>query len=745
MKYYKKLFILVSISLILCFITSLIYVSNIKFYGNILVITENTTTLVAKTPLNNSLNFEVATKDNKKIISYSHKRFYANLKLVSNNKNDILNSKIYTNANLQQIKEDKITNNNNYFEYDIPSIKYSFVNKYVDFFKHQFTRFKTELLLLSLLIVIIIILLKRKIILKYIKPKLKRFQTYTHRPIVRFLISLTIGVIGLGIALCFNKISRSENWIIDNYVYLENVSDQYDYHTIAINYLNGEEFMTNGMIKDELDYRIIKDEQKKYNIENITGIKALNRFPAYPFVVSIIYKLFGYNPIAVKIFQLLILLSICVLLPIFAYKLWELKGFYAGLISIPLIASYLYPLTLVLSPDILSVFLNFISIFLWAFLRKKINVLNFILLAIMLGLGFLTKLSLNIIWILIIIDLFFILKKQKVKHKILKLSYFTIIFLLCWTPYNIYSITQFYKIADKYQDVFNDLENMQEENFITKYSTQSSNNIFSLNKCKITIEEIKLFKQDIIPFIENKLCLPYDITEQKTNPCILKLVYFKFMCLTKKPYLMIYVTPAFAGLDSHNEYVTEGERTNEWLAHNDSFYNNDGLKGKSQLKRILNFYIKNPSQIFKIAHSKLKQNTEHTNIINIFTIIALIFLVLTALETNLKKQNKIIPIIILSCSLLLTIFVSSSRSYIFILVSFILIFTPRFKSYYFPPFILLLLNGIAFTLIAYSVQRFLIYYMFILYFLSIFLIIEIINILKSKNILSSYCKNKKIE
>ena len=97
MKYYKKLFILVSISLILCFITSLIYVSNIKFYGNILVITENTTTLVAKTPLNNSLNFEVATKDNKKIISYSHKRFYANLKLVSNNKNDILNSKIYIN------------------------------------------------------------------------------------------------------------------------------------------------------------------------------------------------------------------------------------------------------------------------------------------------------------------------------------------------------------------------------------------------------------------------------------------------------------------------------------------------------------------------------------------------------------------------------------------------------------------------------------------------------------------------
>ena len=730
MKYYKKLFILVSISLILCFITSLIYVSNIKFYGNILVITENTTTLVAKTPLNNSLNFEVATKDNKKIISYSHKRFYANLKLVSNNKNDILNSKIYTNANLQQIKEDKITNNNNYFEYDIPSIKYSFVNKYVDFFKHQFTRFKTELLLLSLLIVIIIILLKRKIILKYIKPKLKRFQTYTHRPIVRFLISLTIGIICIGIILFINKTSTTDKYQIDNYVYLDNGADQYDYHTIAINYLNDEEFMTNGIIKDDIDYRIIKDEQKKYNIENITGIKALNRFPAYPFVVSIIYKLFGYNPIAVKIFQLLILLSLCVLLPIFAYKLWKLKGFYAGLISIPFITSYLYPLTTVLLPDILSIFLNFIRIFLWAFLRKILNVSSFIILAVILRLGFLTKLSINITLPLIIIDLFFILKKQKVKHNILKLSYFTFIFLLCWVPYNIYSINQFYKFANKYQDVLNDLEHMQEENFLTKYSTQNKNNVFSLNinTPKITTEELKLFKQNIIPNIEQNLCPPYDIKEQETNPDLFKLAYFKLICLTKKPYLMIYITPAFAGLDSHNEYVTEGEITNEWLKHNDSFYNNDGLKDKSQLKRILNFYAKNTSQIFKIAHSKLKRNTEHTNIINIFTIIALIFLIFTTIELNIRKPNKIIVSLILTLGLLFTIFIQASVSYVFILVSCLPLFTPRLKNHNFLPFILFALNGVAYTLIAFSSQRYLSYYMFILYFLSIFLIIKIIDI-----------------
>jgi len=205
---------------------------------------------------------------------------------------------------------------------------------------------------------------------------------------------------------------------------------------------------------------------------------------------------------------------------------------------------------------------------------------------------------------------------------------------------------------------------------------------------------------------------------------------------------MMQMTPIYEILSCHNEYLKDGKMTDEWIKDKESFYNNDKLQHKSQLVRILNFYFKNPSQIFKILHSKLKANTEHTSIIKIFTIIVLVFLTLTSSESKLKKQNKIFTIIILFLSILLSIFVKATASYIFIPLSLLTLILPKLKTLNLLPFILLTLNGVIFTILAYSFQIYLIYYVFILYFLTAFFLIEIFNILKSKKILTSYYKNK---
>lgn len=740
MKYYKKLFILVSISLILCFITSLIYVSNIKFYGNILVITENTTTLVAKTPLNNSLNFEVATKDNKKIISYSHKRFYADIKLISKNKNDILNSKIYINEELQAISKDKIINSKGYYEYNIPPTNYSFSKKYVDFVSYTFTRFKTVFFIILLLIIFTMILLNSKTIFKKIKSNLQ-FKKYTNKTVYRYLISLTICLISLAFLQFINSSSKTNNQKIDNYVYLERGPDQFDYQTIAINYANNYEFLTTGELNKNIDYKIIDDKTQLDNKKGLLGVKALNRFPAYPFLVSVIYKIFGPNPIIIKLVQIFLLFLICFFLPLLAYRTWGLKGFTSGIIATPFIFHYLLDYTYLILPDTLSIIFNFFIIFLWLETRKKITKLNFIGLTLLLGISFLTKTSINIILPIIFIDIFINLKKQKVKNILFKLSYFLLIFFISWLPYNIYSIKKYYKFVDEATEIIQKIEAKSETELLKSFKTTENSDYFSTNLKDITYTDLKYFKENILPEINKNNYLPIYNTNINFNKNLLFLSYVKIISLNKKPYFMISLISNYGALECHNEYVTKGIITNEWLKHKDSFYNNDGLNSKSQLKRILNFYIKNPSQIFKISHSKLKTNIEHTNIIKIFTIVVLIFLIFTSLEKELKRKHKIFALILFFLGILLSLFIQESVSYIFIFLCLLLLM-PSFKNYYFLPFIFLTLNGIAYSLIAYSSQRYLSYYMFILYFLTAFFLIEIFNILKSKKILTSYYKNK---
>lgn len=58
-------------------------------------------------------------------------------------------------------------------------------------------------------------------------------------------------------------------------------------------------------------------------------------------------------------------------------------------------------------------------------------------------------------------------------------------------------------------------------------------------------------------------------------------------------------------LDSHNEYVTNGAWYQEWRDDPQSFYNNDGLEGRSALLRVANFYRHHPILLPRIALEKL--------------------------------------------------------------------------------------------------------------------------------------------
>jgi 4-amino-4-deoxy-L-arabinose transferase-like glycosyltransferase len=516
----------------------------------------------------------------------------------------------------------------------------------------------------------------------------------------------------------------------DNYVHLDKGPDQFDYHTIAINYASGEKFLINGIIDSKTDYKFIKGKNQSYNIETFTGIKTLNRFPAYPFIISAIYKIFGNNPIAVKVFQILILCIICFLLPLLTYRVWDKKGFIAGLIASSLIFYYLLPFTNLILPDILSVAINFFTIFLWIENRTKFNYKKFIALALLLGFGFLVKASINLILPIIFIDLFISFRKQNLRNKLIKFLYFSLTFVICWIPYNIFSISQYYQSVDKSREIISAIECMDESDFIQEYHDvklfDSPNNTFN----QLKIEEIKTFNEIISPYIEKTGYLPYNFAKSEISSNLIVLSYCKIISMNKKPYFMISLISNYGALECHNEFVTDGKITNEWLKNENSFYNNDGLRDKSQAIRILNFYIHNPVLLFKISHSKMVYNTYHTSILKSFCFLTLILLlafsISQAKDNNIMKYKAIGYILII----LLSIVIHEIIPYLFIIACILILieFGKRKKNLF--PLILLALNGIAFSLLSFSSPRYMIYYMFALYIVGAIITVETIDILR---------------
>jgi len=713
----------------LAFVTfSFHYLTNASIYGTVSINSHPQVTVSATSPLNRPLNFVHKNTEEYQNFYYDHKRFYKDIIIQAPSKELISNCEIKINGESHKLVTGKIIKTDNLYEYEITTLDYPFYLKVWDLIAFVIQKFKFPIIILLILALSVVVLKKRSKIIGFIS-KIDIAQLIS-KPSFRFQISLFVIILTFFSIFLLNPGTQRNSILPDNYVHLDKGPDQFDYHTIAINYANGEKFLINGIIKDDIDYKILKEKNQSYNIETFTGIKAFNRFPAYQFIISAIYQIFGNNPKSVKIFQIFLICLICMLLPMYSYRVWDQKGFVAGLIASPFIFYYLLPYSNLILPDILSVTINFFTIFMWIENRTKFNYKKFIALSLLLGFGFLVKASINLILPIIFIDLFFSLKKQNLKNILIKSLYFSLAFGICWIPYNIYSISQYYQSVDKSREIIASIETQNESDFIKKYNDvklfDSPNNTFN----QLKIAEIKTFKEIISPQIAKTGYLPYNFAKSDISSNLIALSYCKIISMNKKPYFMISLISNYGALECHNEFVTDGKITNEWLKHENSFYNNDGLREKSQAVRILNFYIHNPNLLFKISHSKMVYNTNHTSILKSFSfltiILLLVFSISQAKGNNTMKYKAIGYILIM----LLSIFIHEIIPYIFIIACFLILieFGKRIKNLF--PLIILALNGIAFSLLSFSSPRYMIYYMFALYIVGAIITVETIDILR---------------
>jgi 4-amino-4-deoxy-L-arabinose transferase-like glycosyltransferase len=710
----NKIIIICFAIVIIAFVAFLFhYLNNASVYGTVSIKTKSQVSVTATSPLNKPLNFVNNKTSESQNFYYDYKRFYKNIIIKAPTKELISNCEIKINGESHKLIADKIIKSDNFYEYKITTLDYPFYLKVLDLIVFVIKKFKFTIIFLLILAVSVIIIKNRtKIIGFFSKIDIPQLIS---KPSLRFQISsLAISLTVLSVFIINSEPQRMAI-LPDNSVHLDKGPDQFDYHTIAINYANGEEFLINGIIKDDIDYKFLNGKNKVSNIESISGIKALNRFPAYPFIISIVYKIFGANPISIKIFQIIILITICLLLPLITYRVWGDLGFFAGLFASPLIFNYLLPFTSLILPDILSTSINFFTIFLWIENRTKFNYKKFIVLALLLGLGFLVKASIILILPIIFIDLYFRFRKQYIKKLLIKFLYFSLTFAICWVPYNIYSIGQYYRSVDKSREIIIAIERLDGNDFIQTYSHTKLFDSPNLTFDHLTVDEINTYKNIISPQIEKTGYLPYNFIKPETSSNLIALSYIKLISMNKKPYFMISLISNYGALECHNEYVTDGRITNEWLKHSNSFYNNDGMSGEAQILRIMNFYLHNPSQLFKISHSKLVYNICHTTILKLFTFASLFLLLVFSLSQVKNNKTLIHKSIGYFFILFLCVFNNEVIPYFFILtcVLILLEFDKSIKNLF--PLILLAFNGIAFSLLSFSSPRYMIYYMFALY------------------------------
>ncbi len=558
------------------------------------------------------------------------------------------------------------------------------------------------ILAISLISLIVLIIKNKSKILQLIKYI---YNTSLQHPLIISAINTLIIIL---ISFTLNQTKFS------NIVELDKMPDQVEYHTCAVNYNNGYGFLIGGNIDKTTDYKLnFNYKNSDYKFNTYRGLKRLDRFPAYSFTLSLFYKIFGPNPIIIKYFQWIMLIIVVLFIPLITVKVWGNRTLAGGVFGAIIIYFYLLPYVKYLSPDIITFFLNFWIIYLHIKTRKNFIYKYTIPLALILGISFLFKVSLILYTPFLFLDLFLI-NRKKLKSSIIQLSLFTIIFLLIWLPYNIWSVNFFKKESEKLEEIFT-LDYNSSDKLKTINELINNNNYLVLeDRLQINKDDLDYFNNEIKPNLSNTQLLNPQIMESlPREQQIISILYP--ISFVKSNYLMIALPPGNRLMDVNNEYVTiDGRPHVEWIYDTNNYYNTDTSEKQSDLARVIKFYTANPNYIFKIPLRKLQ--TYYAN--HIFTILLGLIISLYSLLFILKKKRitrtniiKLVYIISFTLIIATSLILSTSLIYtIAFLVILLVIFDKDIRFIFTTPGLYISLSAFILPIVTSGNDRYLIYY-----------------------------------
>jgi 4-amino-4-deoxy-L-arabinose transferase-like glycosyltransferase len=547
---------------------------------------------------------------------------------------------------------------------------------------------------------------------------------------------LTLITVGFG-SIYLNVTGVLKQYPLDNQVNVRLVPDQADYQSIAVNFAIKNIFRINGMLDSTVNYKInIANEKSETNyladknrLKYVGGFNCYHRFPAYPLFVGVIYKFVGVNPIIIKLIQLFLLIVTLIFIPVFAYSVWGVRGFWAGVISQLVFYVYAYPSVVLISQDLITICINVFILWLFLKFRKNKSLKIAILLGVTLGISFLIKSSL-MFFILFMFGFFALIIIRNKDNILLKNTTIAgLVFVLIWLPFNIIALINFNSDRENSIKLIDDIQK------ITDYNTINNNLIKNYYGETIKSYLYPLSEDEIDEYLTS---LYDEVFRYKTyNQLQIQNYSYKSIMLAHiqmhsehpKLFFLIALYPINTGLDLHNEYVTDGKQHPEWRYKPDSYYNKDDNIENVFPKSAIEFYKNYPKMLFKIAYSKFEAIFNGILIFKMFAIILSIF-VMTQIILYRKFKSGLVMFTAAFLNLLFFFLVSSTVAVILSLILLIImkLFYKKLKLIYIPvEFIWLIISMLLFTFITFAVERYVFYYYLPVVLITVFCFVAIIN------------------
>lgn len=727
----KRKWIVLAAILFPCFLAavfSVYYVSYVHYYGSIEVICEQQNDLkgvevLGLSPLGNTLN----TNKSEKLFEYKHERFYRGLDLI----NPTEKSARFTIITHYQ-NNDSITltiSPGSSYRYSFENLnKPDFIEKY-----NMLLKFVSQKLSFKYFLVASLLILLISVVFKFRKAlyqcKLFRFSWYSFNVWRITMLSSLFVIITSGIVVLIAGKSHlfSEEYSMDNQVNIVSGPDQLDYQTIAVNFALNNTWRVNGIVDTTTDYRLNLDFPKSPSMqtENRTkllfnsGMVCYHRFPAYPVLVGSIYKLVGINPVVIKCIQLALLFICMLFIPIFTYKIWGKSGFFAGTLTQIILFYLAAPLATLVSPDLITICLNFFIIWLFYSFRKSKSLGLGIVLGVVTGFSFLIKSSLMFFVALIMIYWLISIIKSNDRDFLKKSVLAFIVFIAVWLPFNLVTISNFK--AEKLKSI----------KLIHDIRTENANTInqrLSRNEYGSTISHwiYPLDQKDIDVYlnsIDNELIeyKSFDASKMHLYPeKSVKLAYLQMQSEHFDWFFLIAQYPINTGMDLHNEYVIDGKQHPEWRSRTDSYYNNDGISNESFPKSAMGFYAHNPTQIFSIAGSKFNSIFSKMFVFRWFSLVLPVFVFLRLVTGRLLRRRLILTMLTLLVFVLLPFLGLTGSIMLSILYCFTIKIFDRDDTILVIPaeFLAVIASMLIFITITYAVERYVLYYVLPFFFIS---------------------------
>lgn len=360
------------------------------------------------------------------------------------------------------------------------------------------------------------------------------------------------------------------------------VVDSFEYQTLGVNFHKKGQLNLMGFYDDLADYHF----NIKTYADNILPTSKLFfeipihlkdnfyyfRDPGYPFFIGIIYKIFGVNPIVVKIIQIILLCLSILFLPSIYKNFFGERGKKLANISVVVIYFILFDYSLLFLTETLQIFLISIALL---FLSKKTAV-NYGISSFIFSLLILIKATIYPIILFVLIFFLLQLFKKQINIKTFLLCFFILFTLpLYWT---LESNKTYFSSQSKY---------------IQGYNSINNNNDF---KVYSFIENSSLSKNEKKLIIDRKLNLNVSPEVPENS------LYFGFMELLKFNNEKFFVSKRlnYPLLDCNNEFILNSTFI-DWRLDDKSFYKNLINKGEErELILLFKFILSNPSIFLKL-------------------------------------------------------------------------------------------------------------------------------------------------